>query len=245
MRFVSSRRKATDQQSISGNVTEKTSTNHPAMCSLLIIQSGRAQMFKTATFEINLIGSNHPDSRSRSSQPSLVIQRMIQIIPLHLRFDAVTVCEIHPCLERNMTFFGRTHPGSIRESDVFKANIRNRTIQRSCYLHQCLNGRDYHLRISRLHLLSCSRIIIDFTAFYIVVPFSGHIQQFTCIDQIESGIMSVRRNHWTGPGMFKLYPALRLMKTYGSTVPLYFDRTNAKICHAPHLMKNHFGIFGL
>ena len=42
--------------------------------------------------------------------------------------------------------------------------------------------------------------------------------------------------------MLKLNLAFRLMERYGSTVALYFNRLDAQICHAPHLMKHHFGI---
>ena len=135
MRFVSNRRKATGQQTISCNIAKETTTNNTALHRFLIIQSGRTQMFKSATLKINLPGSSYPDSSRRTTQPSLIIQRMIQIIPLHLRINPVPIRQIHTCLKRHMSFLRRTHPRSIRKSNFLKANMTHRTIQSTFYLY--------------------------------------------------------------------------------------------------------------
>ena len=57
--------------------------------------------------------------------------------------------------------------------------------------------------------------------------------------------MPICRYHRTRPGMLKLNPTLRLMKTYCGTVSSQFDRTNTKISHTPHLMQYHLCIFSL
>ena len=149
-----------------------------------IIQPCGAQMFEMAAFKVYHPGSNHPNCRRRTSQPALVIQRMIPVIPFHLRGDAIPVRQIHAGLKGDVPFRRRTHPGGMGESDPLETKISNRAIQSTFNLHQCLNGR--HNRFRRLHIFSLTRIIIKFTGIYIMIPLSRNIQQFACIGQIES-----------------------------------------------------------
>ena len=135
MRFVSSRRKTTGQQTISCNIAKETTTNNTTLHRFFIIQSGRTQMFKSATLKINLPGSSYSDSSRRTTQPSLIIQRMIQIIPLHFWINPVPIRQIHTCLKRHMSFLRRTHPRSIRKSNFLKTNMTHRMIQSTFYLY--------------------------------------------------------------------------------------------------------------
>ena len=91
------------------------------------------------------------------------------------------------------------------------------------------------------HIFSLTGIIVKFTGIDVVIPLAGFIQQLHCIGEIECGIMTIRRHHRTGPGMFELYPALRMMETDSGRVAMQFHRLDTEKSYAPHLMQHHFG----
>ena len=205
-----------------------------------IINACRAQMLETALLEINIPGSLDYDCRCRTAQPTLIIQLMI-VLTNHGRTDFISVCHVHTCLKRNMTLQRGTHPGGILESNIVKTDVLYRTVYRSFHPYQRFDAGNYGFA----YLLSFPRIIIYFTAFNVVIPLAGFIQQFHGIGQIESRVVTILGHHRTRPRVLELDTAFRMMETHGGTVSLYFDRLDTEICHTPHFMKDHFGISGL
>ena len=67
--------------------------------------------------------------------------------------------------------------------------------------HFCSRFSHQHtlVKISEQYLLSFPRIIIYFTAFNVVIPLAGFIQQFHGIGQIESRVVTILGHHRTGP----------------------------------------------
>ena len=77
MSLVSGGTEAAGDNTVSGNITEKTAVDASALGSPFIINTRRAQMLETALLKVNVLGRFDGDCRCRASQPTLIIQFMI------------------------------------------------------------------------------------------------------------------------------------------------------------------------
>ena len=66
-------------------------------------------------------------SRIGTSQPALIVE-LVVVGAVNLRAKLVGLNEIHASLQRDMTFFRRTHPRGMAERDTFYGDVAHRML---------------------------------------------------------------------------------------------------------------------
>ena len=131
-------RETAHHKAVHGNIGERTVCHGSAVTSLYVIQSRAAEVLEATLFKTDILRMSDFYSRIGTSQPALIVEFVV-VGSVNLRAKLVGLNEIHASLQRDMTFFRRSHPRGMAERDTFYGDVAHRMI---C----CANHLDKRLK---------------------------------------------------------------------------------------------------